>query len=199
MKPTISQSDFYTQQAKKENYPSRSIYKLKEIDGKHSLLKKGDMVLDLGCSPGSWLLYIVQRIGFQGKVVGIDIVDIKIPLSRTTVFLKKDILDPTIFSFRELKGKYDVVVSDAAPKTSGVKFIDAGKSFVLCQRVFEIAQLVLKKKGNFVCKIFEGKESNKFLKGIKEHFNFVNKFKPQAVSKGSKEFYVVAKNYHPKK
>lgn len=199
MKPTISQNDFYTQQAKKENYPSRSIYKLKEIDAKYPVLKEGDMVLDLGCSPGSWLLYIAQRIGFQGKVVGIDMADIKIPLSKNTLFLKKDILDADLFSLKELKEKYDVVVSDAAPKTSGIKFVDAEKSFFLCQRAFKIARTVLKEKGNFVCKIFEGEESHKFLKDIKEHFNFVKKFKPQAVRKGSKEFYVVAKDYHPKR
>ncbi len=83
--------DFYKRKAREEEFPSRSIYKLQEIDKKYNLIKKGDRVLDLGCAPGSWLLYLSRKIGDKGKVVGVDISDIQIQLPKNAKFLKKDI------------------------------------------------------------------------------------------------------------
>ncbi|OGZ25722.1 MAG: hypothetical protein A2W71_01945 [Candidatus Nealsonbacteria bacterium RIFCSPLOWO2_02_39_8] len=184
-------NEFWTEKAKKEGYPARSVYKLKEIDEKFRLIKKGDKIFDLGCAPGSWLLYISERTGDEGVVFGIDFDDIKIELAKNIFFEKKDVMEEI------LKEKnFDLVVSDLAPKTTGIKNVDSGKSLELCVRAFEIAKIVLMPSGNFVCKIFEGSESDDFFKEIKKDFNFSTRFKPKAVLRQSKEIYIIAKDFN---
>jgi len=181
--------EYYTRKAKKENYPARSVYKLQEIDEKYGLIKQGDMVIDLGCAPGSWLLYISKKIGTNGRVLGVDIFDLKIELPQNADFLKIDVMD-----FKS-SAKYDVVVSDLAPNTSGEHNVDVEKSLEFCERVLDIAEKNLKIGGNFVCKIFEGEGTDEFFKKIKQNFQFAKKFKPQASRKESREIYIVGKNF----
>jgi len=187
-------NEFYTERAKKEGYPARAVYKLKEIDEKYKIIKKGDRVLDLGCAPGSWLLYISQKIGKKGKVLGIDIEEIKIPLKENMVFLKEDIMNLDLL-LKELKDKYNVVVSDLAPKTSGIKSLDSRKSLELSEKAFELARKVLSKGGNFICKIFEGEFSDDFFKKVAKDFKSSKRFRPKSVIKGSKEFYIIAEGF----
>jgi 23S rRNA (uridine2552-2'-O)-methyltransferase len=186
------QNEFYTRLAKEENYPARSVYKLKEMDEKYHIVKQGDQVLDLGCAPGSWLLYLSQKVGSKGKVIGIDIEEVKIPEKTNIVFIKKDILD---LKESDFKNKFEAVVSDLAPKTSGIKSLDSGRSLELAEKSFEITKSVLVPGGNFVCKIFEGEENDEFLRRVGDSFAFTKRFKPKAVIKKSKEFYVIAKDY----
>jgi len=124
-------NELYTVLAKKEGYPARSVYKLKEIDEKYKIIKKSSRVLDLGCAPGSWLLYISQKVGNKGKVIGVDIEEIKIPQKANIIFIKRSILD---LKESDFKDKFEVVVSDLSSKTSGVKFLDAGKSLELAEK-----------------------------------------------------------------
>jgi len=187
-------NEFYTERAKKEGYPARAVYKLKEIDEKYKIIKKGDRVLDLGCAPGSWLLYISQKIGEKGRVLGIDIEEIKIPVKENMVFLKEDIMNLDL-SLKELKDKYNVVVSDLAPKTSGIKSLDSRKSLELSEKAFELARKVLSKGGNFICKIFEGEFSDDFFKKVAKDFKSSKRFRPKSVIKGSKEFYIIAEGF----
>jgi 23S rRNA (uridine2552-2'-O)-methyltransferase len=187
--------EFFTRKAKEEGYPARSIYKIKEIDEKHHLFKKGDNVLDLGCAPGSWLLYVANKIGSWGKVVGIDIKDIKITLKENIIFIKKDIMDFEKLEARELNQKYQAVISDLAPSTSGIELVDTGKSLELCEKAFDIAKIVLAFGGNFVCKIFEGELTNDFFKEVEKSFKFTKRFRPKAVIKRSKEFYIIGKGF----
>lgn len=187
-----NKEEFYTMLAKKEGYPARSVYKLKEIDEKYKIIKKGDRVLDLGCSPGSWLLYLAQKVGDRGKVVGVDVEDIKIPAKENIVFLKKSVFD---FKEADFKNKFNVVVSDLSPKTSGIKFLDAGKSLELVERGFEIARSVLLPRGNFVCKIFKNELSDEFFGKMKSYFDSAQRFKPKAVVKRSKELYMIGKGF----
>jgi len=193
MKKIYSQKDYYSRKAKEENYPARSIYKLEEIDKKYNLIKKGDKVLDLGCAPGSWLIYIAKRIGDLGRVVGVDVVDLKIELPQNAIFLKKDVMS---FVPQDGREKYDVVVSDLAPSTSGIDFVDAERSLEFCERALEIAQRVLNKGGNFVCKIFEGEGTDEFFKKVKQEFEFAKKFKPKASRKWSREIYIVGRGFN---
>ena len=186
------QNEFYTILAKKDGYPARSVYKLKEIDEKYKIFKKGDRVLDLGRSPGSWLLYISQKVGKQGKVIGIDLEEIKIPQKANIVFIKKSVFDLKESSFKD---KFEAVVSDLSPKTSGVEFLDAAKSLELAERSFEIAKSVLLPYGNFVCKLFENESSNEFFKKVENCFDFAKRFRPKAVIKKSKEFYIIGKGF----
>ena len=185
-------NEFYTALAKKEGYPARSVYKLKEIDEKYKIIKKGNRVLDLGCAPGSWLLYISQKVGDRGKVIGVDVEEIKIPPKINVVFIKRSVFD---LEGSDFKDKFEVVVSDLAPNTSGVKSLDAGRSLELAEKSFEIAKSVLLPGGNFVCKIFEGESSNVFFKKVKNHFDFAKRLRLKAIIKKSKEFYIVGRGF----
>ena len=194
--------EFYTTLAKKEGYPARSVYKLKEIDEKYKIIKKNSRVLDLGAAPGSWLLYISQKVGDKGKVIGIDIEETKIPQKANIVFIKRNVFDlvdelcsSSPVARLRLARVFDAVVSDLSPKTSGVKFLDSGKSLELAEKSFEIAKSVLLPGGNFVCKIFENESSDEFLKKVKNHFDFAKRFKPRAVIKKSREFYIIGKGF----
>ncbi|MFQ6050055.1 MAG: SAM-dependent methyltransferase [Candidatus Paceibacterales bacterium] len=187
--------EFFTRKAKIEGYPSRSIYKLQEIDEKYHLIKKGDRVLDLGCAPGSWLLYISKKIGDKGRAVGIDIGDIKIPKKENIVFIKKDVMDLEDSDLKKINGQYQAVVSDLSPATSGIKEVDVGKSLELGEKSFEIAQKTLGPGGNFLCKIFEGESTDEFFKKVKKRFRFTKRFRPKAVRKRSKEIYIIAKDF----
>ncbi|MFH1968103.1 MAG: RlmE family RNA methyltransferase [bacterium] len=195
--------EFYTELAKKQNYPARSVYKLKEIDEKYKIFEKGDRVLDLGCAPGSWLLYIAEKIGNTGTVVGADVEEIKIPPKNNIKFIKKSVFDFKEGDFKDkfnpsplAKGEgFDAVVSDMAPNTTGVIFVDSGKSLELSKKAFEIAKLLLKPGGNFVCKIFDSREATEFFKKLGKSFAFSKRFKPKAVIGRSKEFYIVGKGF----
>lgn len=187
--------EFYTRKAKEEGYPARSVYKLKEIDEKYKIIKRGDAVLDLGCSPGSWLLYISEKVGKNGKIVGIDIEDIKIPPKNNILFIKKDILSFQEEELKEWQGRFGVVVADLSPRTSGIKSIDVAKSLELNEAAFEVVKTALKKGGNFVCKIFEGEGADEFIRKVQKHFEIVKRFRPMAVMKRSKEFYIIAKGF----
>ncbi|MBM3257838.1 MAG: RlmE family RNA methyltransferase [Candidatus Nealsonbacteria bacterium] len=184
--------DPYTILAQKQGYPARSVYKLKEINEKYKIVNKGDRVLDLGCSPGSWLLYISQKVGSKGRAVGIDTEDIKIADNPNISFIKKDIFYLKEYDFKE---KFQTVISDLAPKTSGLKFVDAEKSLELAEKSFEIARSVLETGGNFVCKVFENESSSEFFKKIEKHFDFVKRFRPKAVVSTSKEFYIISRGF----
>jgi len=183
-------NEFYTILAKKEGYPARSIYKLKEIDQKYKIFKEGNQVLDLGCAPGSWLLYISQKVGNKGKVIGVDIEEIKIPPKANIVFIKRNVFD---LKESDFKDKFQAVVSDLSPQKSGIKYLDSGKSLELAERAFEIAKSVLEPGGIFVCKIFESESSNEFFKKVKNCFNFAKIFRPKAIIKRSKEFYIIGR------
>ena len=187
-------ADSLTLKAKKENYPARSVYKLKEIQAKFKVLKKGDSVMDLGCSPGSWLLYAALCVGSKGRVIGVDLkkVDIKLP-GNASAFVG-DILDiPSELDNFASKG-CDVVLSDMAPATTGRKDVDAIRSFELCETALNCAIKLLKPQGNFVCKIFQGSEFKEFEKRVKSKFQISKIFKPDSCRKASKEIYIIGIN-----
>jgi len=187
--------DYYFKKAKKEGYPARSVYKLKEIDEKFHLFKPGDLVLDLGCFPGSWLLYIEKVIQPKGKVIGIDLKPITVPTS--AIFLQKDIFKlkaeeiQDLLQKNNLPSKFNVIVSDLAPATSGVKDVDSGRSFELIKKAFSFIPLLLKKEGSFVCKAFESNDVHFLAKKVSPLFRFFKMFKPKATRKRSKEVFVV--------
>ncbi len=187
--------EFYTRKAREEGYPARSVYKLKEIDERYKIIKKGDAVLDLGCAPGSWLLYISEKVGKKGGVVGVDIEDIVAPKKENISFIKKDILSFQEEELKEWQEKFGVVVADLSPRTSGIKSIDVAKSLELNEAAFDVVKTALKKKGNFVCKIFEGEGSDDFVKKVEKYFESTKRFRPMAVMKRSKEFYIIGKGF----
>ena len=195
MKRTTSKhnrwKDHYSRLAKKERYPARSVYKLQEIQRKYNLIKKGDKILDLGCFPGSWLLYAANQTGNKGLVVGIDLKPVSIKVPSNVRIYTRDIfsIDDDFF---ELIGKnFDVVISDMAPDTTGNKRVDSARSFNLGEKALSIAQNLLKHGGSFVCKIFQGEDFNKFSDSVRMSFDEHKIFKPQSSRKASKEIYII--------
>lgn len=190
--------DHYTQQAKKESYPARSVFKLKEGQRKFRLIKKGYRVLDLGCSPGSWLLYAAELVGRRGRVLGIDLQAIRIKMPPQVETLTADILTiDRAWIDKELPGKrFDVVLSDMAPATSGNKALDAARSFQLCQAALHVAEWVLRPGGAFMCKIFQGEEFKEFSDTVRSRFKQHKIFKPQSSRKESKEIYIIGMNFN---
>jgi 23S rRNA (uridine2552-2'-O)-methyltransferase len=190
--------DHLSRRARAENYPARSVYKLKEIQEKFQIIQKKDVILDLGCAPGSWLLYASQQTGPDGRVFGIDIQAVEIDLPPNVTVLQKDILEMTEDPFLEKVLGCRVVLSDMAPATTGRKDVDAFRSFELCRMALETADRVLAPKGHFICKIFQGNEFSQFEKQVKQRFSECRIFKPDSCRKQSKEIYIIAKHKRSK-
>ena len=185
--------DYYFNKAKKEGFRARASFKLLQINKKYDLIKKNDSVLDLGCAPGSWMQAVKKIQNGKGYILGIDIVPVKsIP---DTDFILGDITKKE--TLKDVKQKFNVVLSDMAPKTSGKKDIDVELSIELSEKAFNTAKKYLKPKGNFLCKVFQGKGYEELLKKVKSQFEFAKTFIPPATRQGSKEVYIVAKGFKP--
>jgi 23S rRNA (uridine2552-2'-O)-methyltransferase len=190
-------TDHYSERAKKERYPARSVFKLKEAQKKFRLIKKGDRVLDLGCSPGSWLLYAAELTGKRGRVLGIDLkaVCIKIPPQAETLTADILTINRAWVDKQELRNRFNVVLSDMAPATTGNKALDAARSFQLCQAALSIAEMVLKPGGSFICKIFQGEEFKEFSDIVSARFKHHKIFKPRSSRKESKEIFILGMGF----
>lgn len=183
--------DHYTRRAQKENYAARSVYKLAEIQIKHRVIKKGDRVLDLGCSPGSWLQFAAQQTQGQGRVIGVDLNPVKIKLPGHVRVFTGDIYQLPESAPEILEMGFDVVLSDMAPATTGSKFADGVRSFELCRAASTVADQVLRTGGRFVCKIFQGEDFKTFCDQVKQQFDHMHIFKPQSSRKASREIFVI--------
>lgn len=189
--------DFYYHKAKKENYLARSVYKLEEIQKRHNVLKKGLKVIDLGYYPGSWAQYTSSIVGPQGLVVGVDIQPVNKQLSSypNITALQKDIDEIVSYEEFNLGDPFDVVLSDMAPKTSGIKIVDQERSLQLVEKVFNLLPCLLKVGGNVVTKIFEGGNTNELLKEQKKLFKEFYLLRPKGTRSTSKEFFAIGKSW----
>jgi len=184
--------DKWAKKAKEKGYPARSVFKLMEIQEKYKIIQKGDIVLDLGASPGSWSKYALSIVGEKGKVIGIDILPIKIS-HPNFYFLQKDVFELEENDFKNLGiEKVDVLLSDMAPKTTGDKFGDHVRSVRLAEKALEIAKNYLKEGGSFVVKVFEGEKIPILKRQIEKYFKSVKFFKPKSSRKESKEIFIIA-------
>jgi 23S rRNA (uridine2552-2'-O)-methyltransferase len=183
--------DAYTTRARKEGYPARSVYKLQEIQKSFRILKKGGAVLDLGCFPGSWLLYASKMVGDRGRVVGVDITRLSLQLPANARFVQHDVLAMNASFLEALEGPFEAVLSDMAPSSTGSKFVDAHRSLQLGEAALAVASRVLKAKGAFVCKVFHGPDFKGFSDQAKALFRRVAHVRPESTRKASKEIYVV--------
>lgn len=190
--------DHYFNKAKQENYPARSVYKLKEIEKQSRLLVPGAAVLDLGACPGSWSLYAAERVGPQGRVLAIDLKPAGTAFSGNVTYLTGDMLDPgpDILEAFAKYGPFDVVLSDMAPNTIGHKFTDQARSFELCEAALSVAVARLKPGGSFVVKIFQGPDFQAYQKGLRLYFSKVRVAKPKSSRPESKEIFFVATGFH---
>jgi 23S rRNA (uridine2552-2'-O)-methyltransferase len=185
--------DHYTRLARKERYPARSVYKLQEIQKRYAVIRRGNAVLDLGCAPGSWLMYAAELAGPGGRVVGVDLTPVTVRLPGHVSVHTRDVLelieDPAAFFGRE----FEVVLSDMAPATTGSRGVDAARSQHLCEAALAVAIKVLRPGGAFVCKIFQGEDFPSFRAAVKAGFLECKIFKPQSCRKASKEIYLIGK------
>jgi 23S rRNA (uridine2552-2'-O)-methyltransferase len=195
-----NRKDHLHQRAKKEGLRSRAAYKLEEVQKAHKLLARGHRVLDLGCWPGGWLEVAAGLIGPGGRVVGVDRaeVDPPIPLPQV-VALVGDLEDADIAQrLREALGSdhADVVLSDAAPKLTGVREADRANEERLLEAIEGLLPHLLASGGSLLVKILEGPEAQVVDKRIRESFDQTRTTKLQSTRKGSTERYLVARGYH---
>jgi 23S rRNA (uridine2552-2'-O)-methyltransferase len=188
--------DKFFQKARSDVFAARSVYKLEEIDKRLRLLRAGDRVLDLGCRPGSWMQYARQVVGVHGSVVGIDRDPLPQPVPGTR-FLRGDIYETTD---EELLGDlkaFDVVLSDMAPDTTGIRSADQARSANLFEEALKRAVRLLAPAGSFVGKIFQGPDVDKLRKQMAVRFSDVKLLKPEGSRQESLEVYLVGKGFAP--
>jgi 23S rRNA (uridine2552-2'-O)-methyltransferase len=183
--------DTFHKRARDAGFAARSVFKLEEIDGRFRLLRPGARVLDLGCRPGSWLQYAARVVGPQGKLVGLDRqpLEVVIPGARILV---GDVFTVTLDELRGELAAFDVVLSDMAPDTSGVRSMDQARSETLFERALEIAEATLDRGGNFCGKLFQGPAFKELVARCRAGFQKVAMHKPRSSRPESIEQYVVA-------
>lgn len=180
--------DKYFRQAKADGYRARSAYKLIELNEKYRLINAGMTILDLGAAPGSWS-QVAAKLG--AKIVAVDLSPIQ-PLAGVTT-IRGDITKPETVAQIEfvLGGTADLVMSDVAPATSGVHFVDHARSIELARASLQLAIRFLKPEGKFVVKVFQGEDFDVFVKEVKPHFKQVSVHRPPATRGESSEHFVV--------
>ena len=185
--------DTYVKQSKSEGYRSRAVYKLKDIDDKFKLFHNNISVIDLGAAPGSWSQYVSRKIK-NAKIMSIDLKEIE--NIKRTHHVVGDFTDNKIKKkIKEFfKSKVDVVLSDMAVNTTGIKNIDSLVTGELSIEALNFSTNILKKHGTFVSKIFMGSSFNEIIKIAKKKFRDVYIFKPPASRKDSKENFIICKN-----
>ena len=184
--------DHFYQLAQKNDIISRAYYKLEEIDKKHQIIKKSSKVLDIGCCPGGWSQYVLNKIGNQ-SVVGVDILPIEKKFNDNFIFYNFDLNEFEKISEVFISKNYcfDVIISDIAPNTSGNQFLDQANSYNLSFLSFQFIKSFLKKGGFFLVKNFQGEDTEQLFKEIKFQFNKAMYVKPNASDKKSKEIYIL--------
>ena len=184
--------DPFTKKARKESYEARSVYKLEEIEKREKILKGAKRILDLGASPGSWSQYCL-RFSTSSEIIAVDLSPLNISDPRLH-FIEADI--ETVDWKEVLKGeKVDIVLSDMAPKTSGLHDRDVLLSLNLAEMALRIALENLKPRGNFVVKIFMGSGFEEFHKEVKRHFEMVRLLRPESTRKHSREIFMIGKSF----
>ena len=185
--------DKYVRQSKVEGYRARSAYKLIEIDEKFKIFKGGMSIIDIGAAPGSWSQY-VSKVVKNGKIISIDLKEML--EIKNTIQIKGDFTEPDIQNQIKdyLNNEIDVVMSDMAVDTTGIKNLDSIQTGELCKEAMIFSKNVMSQKGFFISKIFMGSSFNEIVTLGKKIFKEVKVFKPKSSRKGSKESFVICKN-----
>jgi 23S rRNA (uridine2552-2'-O)-methyltransferase len=189
-------TDEYVKRAQQDGYRSRAVYKLLEIHEKDRLLRPGLAVVDLGAAPGGWSQLATQLVGSQGRVMALDILPMK-PLP-SVEFIEGDFRETAVLDqlLAALDGRpVDLVLSDMAPNTSGIKAVDQPSSLYLAELALDFARQCLKPGGDFLVKAFQGEGFDSFLKELRVAFATVAPRKPRASRARSAEQYLLARNY----
>jgi 23S rRNA (uridine2552-2'-O)-methyltransferase len=188
--------DPYVQKARKEGWRSRAVFKLEEIDRKERLLRPGVVCVDLGSAPGGWSQYVTEKLKGRARIVAVDL----LPMDALpdVEFVQGDFQEDEIFE-QLLAAVGDeganLVMSDMAPNISGTKAVDQPRSMYLVELALDMAKRVLKPGGDFVCKVFQGEGFDEFVRDARNSFERVRVIKPGASRSGSREVYLVARNF----
>ena len=184
--------DIYVKQSKIDGYRARSAYKLMEIDEKFSIFKGGLSVVDIGAAPGSWSQYAIKKIK-NGKLISIDLKKME-PIEKS-IQIQGDFTEDSIKDeiLKSSERKVNIVMSDMAVNTTGIKNIDAIQTGELCMEAMIFSKDILQQDGNFISKIFMGGSFNEIVAKGKEIFKEVKMFKPKSSRKDSKESFIICK------
>jgi 23S rRNA (uridine2552-2'-O)-methyltransferase len=193
--------EYYYRKAKSENFRSRASYKLLQAVKKYEFIKPGYIILDLGASPGGWTQAALQLVEESGFVLAVDIKPITPFDALNALVLTGDITEPkTLQDIQKfLPSQPDVVISDISPNVSGIWELDHARQIDLANHALNIARSVLKTKGNFFVKVFQGGTTKKFVDETKRNFSFVKLVKPKASRSKSAELYVLGMNFKKKR
>ncbi len=189
-------ADEYVVRSKKDGYRSRAAYKLLEINEKDKILRSGMTVIDLGAAPGSWCQVVRQRVGDKGRVLALDILDMH-PIPQVE-FLQGDFREAgPMDELLKMLGdsQVDLVMSDMAPNMTGVRDMDKTRAMYLVELTVDLAQQVLRPKGDLLMKVFQGPGFDELIKSLRANFTKVVTRKPKASRDRSAEVYLLAKGY----
>jgi len=191
--------DPWRREARSKGYRARSAYKLKQIQDKFGIIRKGDSVLDVGCHPGGWTQVAVEEVGENGFVLGVDILSTS-PIEGASIIIGDISENSTLEEISNLLGDRNIntVISDISPKLTGRYDTDQAISLELSTLVMDKAMLILTPGGNFVTKIFQGTGIEGLMKAAKQRFSNVQRYAPTASRKSSSETYLICQNKLPK-
>lgn len=182
--------------ARRDGWRSRAVYKLEQIADKETILRPDMTCIDLGSAPGSWSQYVSERLKGKVRIIALDILPMdSLP---SVEFVQGDFTEAeTLQKLTKLlaESRADLVMSDLAPNISGVKAVDQPRSMYLAELAFELATKTLGRKGNFVCKLFQGAGTDVYIADVRKAFERVKVLKPKASRPGSSEVYLLARNY----
>lgn len=189
--------DAFHQRAKREGFRSRAAYKLDELQREHRLIRAGDRVVDLGCWPGGWMQVAAEIVGARGRVVGIDMAEMEPLPNENSVAFQADLSEASVPQriLDALGGPADVVLSDAAPKLTGIRATDRAREEALLEGIEAIVPLLLRREGSLVAKLFDGPEATALVSRLRKRFASVKVTRSQATRKGSSEKYLIAKGF----
>ena len=189
-------TDIYVQKAQKEGYRSRAVYKLQEIDEKYKLFRPGMTVVDLGAAPGGWSQYVSMKLGSNSTIIALDILPMDSFADVTVLegdFREQSVLDELLLTLANKP--VDIVISDMAPNTSGIKAVDQPRAMYLAELALDFAQQTLAPGGSLLMKVFQGEGFDALLAELRRLFQQTVVRKPQASRARSKETYLLARNY----
>ena len=197
---TYTPQDRYFKKAKQDGYRSRAAYKLVELQQRFRLINAGDKVVDLGAAPGGWLQVAAKLVGPNGKVVGVDLQPIQPFQERNIMVLQGDVLTgETQLRIKDLLGGMaNCVLSDMAPKLSGIRDADRARCQELNRLALQVAKELLRPGGVLLVKSFVSEDLQSYSTELKNYFTTVQRTKPEASRQGSSEFYFYANGYQPK-
>ncbi len=183
-------NDQYVKKAKQLGYINRAAFKLEEIEQKYKIIEHSREILELGSSPGGWT-QVILNYNLKTNITCFDLLDMKMNNQRIA-FYREDFLK---FNFTNLKNKFDLVLSDVAPNTTGHQSTDHLRISQLIYEVIDRLEIILKKQGSFIFKIWKGEEEKEIIKMLKKNFDKVEYFKPKSSRQESSEIFIISRGF----